>query len=201
MSHNRRDGNLRQHIAYEAARILADGSCQDIRIARRKAAERLDISSRFELPTEEEIEQALKAHQSLFQHKQQPVVLNNLRQQAVAAMKTLTSFNPRLVGPVLAGTAEPDNKIQLHLFTETTEEVILFLLDKQIPWHDREKTLHYKGGAKHTYPVCSFRAGDTEIELTLFPLEDLRQSPLGPLGDRPLQRATISQLQELIEKD
>jgi len=200
VSHNRSDDNLRQRIAYETARILAGGSCQNIRIARRKAAERLAATSRFELPTEAEIEQVLKEHQSLFQREQQPVVLGNLRQQAVAAMKTLACFNPRLVGPVLTGTAEPHNKIELHLFTETTEEVILSLLDQQIPWRDGEKTLHFKGGVKSTYPVCSFRAGDTEIELTLLPLADLRRRVLGPLGDRPLQRASLSQLQELMEK-
>ena len=86
VSHNRRDNHLCQRIAYETARILADGLCQDMRIARQKAAERLGVTSRFELPTEEEVEQALKAHQSLFQHEQQPAVLNNLRQQAMAAM-------------------------------------------------------------------------------------------------------------------
>jgi len=200
VSHNRSNGNLRQYIANETARILADGLCQDIRIARRKAAEKLGVTGRFELPTEEEIEQALKVHQSLFQREQQPVVLNDLRQQAMAAMKTLACFNPRLVGSVLTGTAEPDSKVQLHLFVETTEEVILFLLDQQIPWHDGEKTLHYKGDLKRIYPVCSFYAGETEVELTLLPLEALRQSPLGPLGDRPLQRASLSQLQELLEK-
>jgi len=200
VSHNRSDAHLRQRIAYETARILVDGTCQDIRIARRKAAERLSVTRRFDLPTEEEIEQVLKEQQSLFQREQQPVVLENLRQQAVVAMKTLASFNPRLVGPVLTGTAESYNKIQLHLFTETTEEVILSLLDRQIPWQDGEKTLHFKGEVKRTFPVCRFRAGDQEIELTLLPLDELRQPPLGPLGDRPLQRASLEQLQELMEK-
>jgi len=201
VSHNRINGNLRQNIANETARILADGSCQNIRIARRKAAERLGVTGQFELPTEDEIEQALRIHQSLFQRDQQPVELNKLRQQAVAAMKTLAHFNPRLVGSVLVGTAGSGNKIELHLFVDTTEEVILFLLDQQIPWDDGEKTLYYKGNVKRIYPACSFRAGDVEVELTLLPSEALRQRPLGPLGDRPLQRASLSQLQELMEKD
>ncbi len=200
MSHNRRSSDQRQRVAYEAACILADGSCQDIRIARRKAAEKVGATTQFELPTEEEIEQALKVHQSLFQREQQPIELNNLRQQAEAAMKTLMHFNPRLVGSVLVGTAESGNKIELHLFADTPEEVILFLMDQQIPWDDKEKTVYYKGHVKRIYPVCSFRAGETEIELTLFPIEALRQKPLGPLGDRPLQRATLSQLQELMKK-
>ncbi len=187
-------------MAYEAACILADGACQNIRIARRKAAEKLGITSQFELPTEAEIEQALKLQQSLFQHKQQLVELNSLRQQAIAAMKTFARFNPRLVGSVLAGTAEAGNKIELHLFAETAEEVILFLLDQQIPWDDKEKSVYYKGNLKQIYPVCSFRAGEAEIELILFPVEALRQRPLGPLGDRPLQRASLSQLQELMAK-
>ncbi len=198
MSHNRRDGRLHQRMVYEIVRTLADGSCRDVRMARRKAAERLGTTGRFELPTEAEIEQALKVHQSLFQPEQQPAVLNELRRQAVAAMKTLAPFNPRLVGPVLTGTAGPHNRIELHLFSETPEEVILSLLDRDIPWHDGERTLYFSGGVKRSYPLCRFRAGDTDIELTLLPLEALRQSPLGPLGDRPLQRASLSQLQELM---
>jgi hypothetical protein len=200
MLYNRRKSSQRQRIAYEAARMLADGLCQDIRTARQKAAERTGIVSRSELPTEGEIELALKAQQSLFQHGKQPVVLSHLRQQAVAAMKTLARFSPHLVGPVLNGTAEPYNKIQLHLFSETTEEVILFLLDQKIPWRDGEKTLYFKGRQRRSYPVCSFRAGETEIELTLLPLGDLRRPPLGPLGDRLLQRASLSQLQELMKE-
>lgn len=186
-------------MAYEIARTLADGTCQNMRVARRKAAERLGTTSRFELPTEAEIEQALKAHQSLFQREQQPAALSELRRQAMAAMKTLASFSPRLVGPVLTGTAVPHNKVELHLFSETPEEVILFLLDRDIPWHDGERTLCFSGGVKRSYPVCRFRAGDTDIELILLPPEALRQPPLGPLGDRPLQRASLSQLQELME--
>ncbi len=200
MPHNRKDDHLRQRIAYETARILVDGTCRNIRIARRKAAERLGVTRRFELPTEEEIEQVVKEQQSLFQCGRQPVVLEKLRQQAMAAMKSLLPFKPRLVGSVLTGTAESCNKIELHLFAETAEEVILSLLDRQIPWRDGEKTLHFKGGAKRTFPVCRFRAGEQEIELTLLPLEALHQVPLGPLGDRPLQRASLAQLQELMEK-
>ena len=201
MLHNRRKGNQRQRIAYDAARMLADGLCQDVRAARQKAAEKSGTTNRSELPTEGEIEQALKAQQSLFQHGQQPVVLNHLRQQALAAMKTLARFNPYLVGPVLDGTAEPYNKIQLHLFCETAEEVVLFLLDQNIPWRDGEKSLHFKSGQKRSYPVCSFRAGEAEVELILLPLEDLRLPLLGPLGDRLLQRASLSQLQELMEAE
>jgi len=201
MLHNRRKSSQRQRIAYDAARMLADGLCQDIRTARQKAAERSGIAGRSELPTEEEIEQALRAQQALFQNGRHSAVLSQLRQQAMAAMKTLARFNPYLVGPVLNGTAESYNKIQLHLFSETTEEVVLFLLDQNIPWRDGEKSLRLKGGKKRSYPVCSFRAGETEVELTLLPLEDLRRPFLGPLGDRLLQRASLNQLQELLKEE
>ncbi len=193
----RRGDQLRQRIAYETARILADGSCRDIRTARRKTAERLGATRRFELPTEAEIEQALMVQQALFRD-QQPTILHGLRQQAAAAMKTLAPFTPRLVGPVLTGTAGSCSRVELHLFCETPEEVILFLLDRGIPWRDGERTLHFSGGIRRSYPLCRFHAGDTDIELILLPPEALHQPPLGPLGDRPLQRASLKQLQELI---
>ena len=151
-----KNGNLRQRIAVEAARILADEICQDVQKARRKAAERLGCENRRLLPDHGEIEQALREHQRLFQREQQPLALKKLRQLAAEAMATLACFNPRLVGPVLTGAAEPHSKVQLHLFADTPEEVALFLLDQQIPWQDGQKTLRFKNGEKGRLPRLSF---------------------------------------------
>ncbi|HEC15024.1 MAG TPA: hypothetical protein ENI99_00395 [Sedimenticola sp.] len=200
MNSTGRNTDLRQRIACEAARILADGACQDVQAARRKAAKRLGCKNRRLLPDHGEIEQALREHQRLFQGKLQPLALKKLRRLAAEAMAAMACFNPRLVGPVLTGTAGPHSKVQLHLFADTPEQVILFLLEQRIPWQDDEKTLCFKNGEKGSYPVCRFRAGDAEVELTLFPPEGLRRSPLGPLGDQPLQRASLGQLQELMRE-
>jgi len=48
-------------------------------------------------------------------------------------MRLLADFQPRLVGPVLTGTATPHTDISLHLFAETPETVTLRLADRGIP--------------------------------------------------------------------
>jgi hypothetical protein len=200
MSQSRKNGAMRQRIAFETARIMAEQHGLDMAVARQKAARRLGCSHRQLLPSQSEIEQALQEHQRLFHNDLQPATLQHLRILAAEAMASLEQFSPRLAGPVLSGLANQHSKIQLHLFVETPKEVALALLEKHIPWIDGEKTLRYSGGKRQIIPTFRFQAGDTEIELLLFPPEGLRQPPLEPLEDRPQQRASLSQLQTLIKQ-
>lgn len=202
MALSEKNGLLRQQIALEAARIMADqGSSYSLTKARQKAAQRLGCRDKHSLPSQDEIEQALREYQQLFHGDRQPAALQELRILAVEAMASLARFNPRLVGPVLHGTADRYSKVQLHLFAETTEELALLLIEMNIPWLDGERQFRYPGGKKKTLPTFCFTAGETEIELALFPPEGLHQSPLRALDDKPEQRASIDQVKTLIKQD
>ncbi len=43
-------------------------------------------------------------------------------------------FTPRLVGPVLSGSADHTQGVRLHLFTDNPEDVVFALLDRSILW-------------------------------------------------------------------
>ena len=45
------------------------------------------------------------------------------RSIALSAMEILSPFSPRLVGPVLHGTAAANSAINLHVFSDTPELV------------------------------------------------------------------------------
>ena len=49
-------------------------------------------------------------------------------------MRALERFSPYLTGPVLTGIAGPYAEIDLQLFPESTKEVELFLLDRNIAY-------------------------------------------------------------------
>lgn len=198
MAQNEKNGALRQRIAFEAARILADQHSQNYDKARQKAAQRLGCSNKRLFPSQTEIEQALREYLHLFHRDRQPAELQRLRILAAEAMNSLREFHPRLVGAVLDGTADTHSKIELHLFAETPEAVALSLLDMQIPWTDGEKRFRYGGGKRKTIPVFRFQAGETEIELSLFPVSGLRQAPLEPFDDKAQPRASLHQLQDLM---
>ena len=198
MSQSEKNGAVRQRIALEAARIMADQHSRNYEKARQKAAQRLGCSNKRLFPSQTEIEQALRDYLHLFHQDRQPAELQRLRILAMEAMSSLKPFRPRLTGQVLDGTADSHSRIELHLFADNPEEVVLSLMDLQIPWTDGEKHLRYSGGKKKTAPAFRFQAGGTEIELVLFPPEGLHQAPLEPFGDKPQPRASLSQLQTII---
>ncbi len=201
MAPRAKNPDLRQRIAFEAARILVDQGSHDFTSARRKAAERLGCTDRRQLPDHTEIELALREYQRLFRNERQSAELLRLRRLAEEAMEAMAIFSPRLVGPVLEGTADAHSKVQLHLFADAPEQIALFLMDRHIPHQLDENTLRYRGGTVQNCPVYRFRAGETAMELTVFPSTGLRQSPLGPLDGQPQRRASLAQLRELLEKE
>ena len=53
-----------------------------------------------------------------------------MREVALKVMRSLESFHPRLVGPVLEGTADEHARISLHVFNDPPDAVVIHLLDK-----------------------------------------------------------------------
>jgi hypothetical protein len=92
---------LRQAVAEEAARIMREQGVDDFLLAKRKAAERLGVTDASILPRNTEIEAARVAHQRLFASERHGVELASLRRAALEAMRLMSDFQPRLVGPVL----------------------------------------------------------------------------------------------------
>ena len=133
MTHHHRDvQRVKTLLAQECARLMADEGVPNFRTAKRKAAVRLAVANKALLPDNREIEQALMDHQRLFHADQQASRLQDLRKTALDAMRFLARFRPRLVGPVLSGTAGLSADIQLHLFADAPHDVALFLMEHQI---------------------------------------------------------------------
>jgi hypothetical protein len=194
-----RDAQQRILLAQAAARLMAESGLRDFSVAKRKAAEQLGIHHGRNLPGNEEIEAALHDYQRLFQHDFQYQQLHQLRLTSLQAMQLLAPFSPRLVGSVVTGSADQYSPIQLHLFADTSEEVGVFLMEHKIPAAQDERRVHYQGGREEQRPLYRFIAGENTLELTVFPINGLRQSPLSPVDGRPMHRATLAELQRLLE--
>ena len=101
--------NLRRALAQEAARIMAEHGIRDFLVAKRKAAEDFGVSDGTAVLPCSEIEEALVAYQRLFGGASHLQALHAQRSAALAAMRYLHEFEPRLVGPVLSGTANREH--------------------------------------------------------------------------------------------
>jgi hypothetical protein len=195
---NPRADNLRRALAQEAARIMSEQGIDDYGLAKRKAAERLGATDIAVLPKNTEIEAALADHQRLFQFSTHSSTLDDLRRTALKAMRLLKRFDPRVVGPVLSGTASAHSEVNLHLFADGAESVALHLMDNNIPHRVVERRLRYEPDRLVAYPVVRFVAGHHEIDAVVFPINGIRQSPASPVDGRPMRRADTAELESLL---
>lgn len=196
-----RSGMLRLALAREAARLMIEHGLEDYGLAKRKAAERLGVTDQAVLPKNTEIEEALAEHQRLFVPDAHATELSAMRQVALAAMRLLADFEPRLVGPLLSGTATAHNDITLHLFADTPESVAVQLLDHGIPHQFAERRIKVQRDEFEAYPTVSFTAGPHSVNAMIFPVDGIRQAPLGPVDGRPMRRATAQEVEGLLARE
>jgi hypothetical protein len=190
----------RHRLAHEAARLLAEGGLRDYHLAKRKAAQRLGILDDASLPRNREIEEALREYQRLFQ----PGSLDALRQRREAALRALEffqPFDPRLVGPVLEGTADAHSPVALQVYSDDADAVSRFLEQHGIPAEPGGRRLRLDRERSADFPVWLFGAEGLAFELTVLPRVLLRQAPLSAIDEKPMQRASAAQLRQLLAEE
>ena len=190
--------HARSQIAQEAARLIIDEGVIDFALAKRKAVSRLGYEGIGDLPNNQEIELAALEYQRLFLGQAGEDRLRVLRESALSAMRFLTQFEPQLVGAVLAGIAGENTRITLHLFANRAEDVLLFLLDQDIPFDDASKRVNI-GGTQREFPTYRFYAGDAPLELVVLPMELQRRPPLSPVDGKPMAHADVDAVQSLLD--
>jgi len=189
----------RQVVAQEAARLIVDHGIRDYRAAKQKAAERLGVVGRGSLPGNTEIEAAVSDHLQIFGGESHDDLLRLMRTAALSAMELLSEFSPRLVGPVLAGTADQNSSVNLHVFADSPEVVAMEIGDMGIqfrPYERRLKTRHRKVEA---YAGFEFDHQNEMVQATVFPVDGIRQAPMSPIDGKPMKRADKDAVQDLLQ--
>ncbi len=199
----KRNGNgndrARQMVAQEAARIIVNQGIRDYRAAKLKAAERLGMSSRGSLPNNAEIEQALGEHHLLFGGDSHVDLLRSAREAALSAMQMLETFEPRLVGPVLNGTADANSAVNLHVFADSPETVAMQLESLAVSYRPYERRLRRNREVTETYAGFEFRHESADVQATVFPVDGIRQAPLSPVDGKPMQRADAARVRSMLD--
>ena len=188
----------RSRIAHLAARLMAEDGIEDFALAKRKAARQAGEAETRELPSNEEIESALRTYRELYSQPGHGEHLRELRRAALRAMQQLAQFQPYLTGPVLSGTAGRYAGVALQLFTDNAKAVEFFLIERKISYRTAQARL-YCGAEPVMAPVYTITEDGTEIELTVLSPRELR-SPLrtAPTG-KAIERAKARAVEQLIE--
>lgn len=189
----------RRVVAQEAARIIVDHGVRDYRLAKQKAADRLGVVGRGSLPGNSEIEAAVAEHLQIFGGESHADQLRLMRVAALAAMELLAPFTPRLVGPVLVGTADENSAVNLHVFADSAEVVAMELSEIGISYRPYERRLKSRRGRVETYAGFEFHHSHNAIQATVFPIDGIRQAPISPVDGKPMRRVDANGVQQLLE--
>lgn len=127
--------SLTEEIAATAARLVVDEG-MEYAAAKRKAARA--AGGRIELPSNEQIEDAVREHIALFCADTQPAELRALREVALGWMQRLSDFRPHVSGAVWRGTATRLSSVHLDLYCDDPKSAEIALINARV---------HYDSGA------------------------------------------------------
>lgn len=190
--------HLRQMVAQQAARMMAEDGISDFAYAKKKAGRQLGAIDNSALPSNAEVEDALKRHNALFLSEEQPENLRDLRKNALFTMQLLEKFNPYLTGAVLDGTAGLLSATHIHLFADSIKEVEMFLLNQQIPFDVNDDTRDKKGDHRKTAPVFTLETDTGLIKLSVFEVDDIRVATKRAADGSGAERLNIDGVKALL---
>jgi len=166
---------MREQLAHQTARLIAQDGITDFAFAKRKAAKQLGASDTRHLPSNDEVEAALHSYRVLYQENSHPGVLLQLRTEALDIMQLMAEFQPYLTGSVLTGTAGELSDINLRVFSDDAKAVLLFLLKNNIEFEGGEWRTRL-GGREESVPSYTLTGeSGTQIHIVVLP-ENARHS-------------------------
>ncbi len=164
-----------EEIASVAARLVVDEGMEYAQ-AKRKAAATLGRRqrSRTELPSNQLVEDEVRAYLELFCADSQPQELRLLRQLALRWMQRLAEFRPHLGGAVWRGTATKASSIHIDLYCDDSKSAEIALInlgvDFDVTSNDAEGEVHYLNVAER----CNELGEWVTLHLAVRDLDDQR---------------------------
>ena len=184
-------------IAAVAAGLVVDEG-MEYAAAKRKAAR--DFGGRPELPSNEQVEDAVREHIEIFCADTQPAELHALREVALLWMQRLAEFRPHLSGAVWRGTATRLSSVMLDLYCDDPKAAEIMLINAGVDYDSQSQD---RPGAEplHVLTVStkSRELNDiVTVHLLLHDLDDQRGA-LKPDARGRSWRGDLAALQRLLE--
>ncbi len=196
---------LRQELAAAAAALIAEEGL-DYASAKRKAYDRATGGhgsrlAKQDLPSNEEVEDALREYQQIFQSDHQPKRLASLRQKTLALMQLLADFRPMTSGAIVNGTASDHTDIHIQCYADNAKALGFFLLDQSIQSEATtiEGDPRFGRGRQDNLEALVIQWQGELAIISVYPETDLRMAQKTDSRGRPL-RADITTLAQLIEE-
>lgn len=125
--------------------------------------------------------------------------LFKMRLKALEMMQQLACFSPRLIGSVSTGKIKRTSDIDLHVFCDDIELLTTYLTDDNITFEQHEVQILKNNKPQlyqHIYIINEF-----EIELSVYPINELRVTSKSSTDGKPIVRISKSKLESIIEQE
>lgn len=179
--------NNRSIVASRAAEIIMEEGVTDYLFAKKKAAKSLGLLTSDNLPSNHEIDNALKEYQNIFQEQVDSETIVKIKKEALNIMTLFKDFNPHLTGQLLEGLIPKFPKIQINLFTDNLKEVEYILLNKNIAFDIKDKLYQDKLSKKKStkkIPAFILEGLWFPIELKVYFENDIRSKKNNLLSNK-----------------
>lgn len=186
-----------EEIASAAARWVVEEG-MEYAAAKRKAAR--DFGPRPELPSNEQVEDAVREHIALFCAETQPAELRALRETALVWMQRLAEFRPHLSGAAWRGTATRLSAVMLDLYCDDPKAAEIALINAGVDYD--VASLNRPGREPLNVLIVGERSAALEDSVTLhLMLHDLddQRGALKPDARGRSWRGDLPALQRLLQ--
>jgi hypothetical protein len=195
------DVKLRQAIAFEAARLMYTRAESEYFTAKRKAAKRIcrgEVKP-SDLPKNAEIRELIQVFARTHEGERRKDNLREMRLSALRLMRLLCRYKPRLIGSTMTGHIRKGSDIDLHVFCDSPEAIAHqlesegFQFDverKQIVKHNESRIFTHI----HVHDTFNF-------ELTVYAEDKAHYVFKSSITGKAIERASIRELEELIERE
>ena len=188
--------NNRSIVASRAAEIIMEEGVTDYLFAKKKAAKSLGLLTNDNLPSNHEIDNALKEYRNIFQEQVDSETIVKIKKEALNIMTLFKDFNPHLTGQLLEGLIPKFPKIQINLFTDNLKEVEYILLNKNIAFDIKDKLYQEKLSKKKstkTIPAFILEGLWFPIELKVYFENDIRSKKNNLLSNKGIDIKKIKE--------
>jgi predicted HD phosphohydrolase len=192
---------VRRQIAWEAARLMYSRQESEYYTAKMKAARRICQGwvKPGDLPSNVEIRDQIEMLARLFEGAARTDNLLAMRLAALAVMRRLAPFRPRLIGSVLTGHIRQGSDIDLHVFSDTAEAVTHLLDQDGLTYTVERKRVRKHGEERiftHVHLVDKFT-----YELTIYTTDQANYVFKSSITGKPIERASIAELEQFLAQE
>ena len=194
---SKKQQQIRMLLIREAARLMVEENVSQYLDAKKLAAKRLFGKPLKNLPSNKEVADAVYAMNHLLDSESLDVQLFEMRQVAVNIMQVLQDFSPRLIGSVSTGRIRESSDIDIHVFVDHIEYLLVFL--DHLGWHyERTMVTIQQNGKLNDYHHVHIWI-DYHIELSVYPTLEIRKSTRSSIDGKPIQRLSLSRVKALMD--